>query len=133
MAELNPLDTFELDLNGSWRVIHNVRNSKLSRYVGLQIEFFVTLNQDNGRVTGDGTKFAIGPDLAGRNEVSRLVIEGRVDGTAVELSLVERAPARPEREIVGKVLWRAISPNRLLGSFRVDAAESSGSSEAIRA
>ena len=121
-----------LDLTGRWRVIHQVQKSSVSRYVGLSIEFHVTLVQDGDRVTGDGEKFLVDWQLAGRGETSRLAIDGRIDGGKVQISLMERAPQNPERTILGEISWRPVDANHLIGSFRVDAAETSGRSEALR-
>ena len=121
-----------LDLTGRWRVIHHVQKSARSRYVGLNIEFQVTLIQDGNRLTGDGEKFLVDWQLTNRDEVSRLAIEGRVDEAGVQLSLLERSPRNPDQAIIGEISWRPVNSNHMIGSFRVDTAETSGSSEALR-
>ena len=121
-----------LNLTGRWQVLHRVEKSSLSRYVGLEIEFDVLLQQAGGKVTGTGQKFIVGWELAGRDELSRLILEGRVENANVLLAFVERSPSHPGREIVGEVIWKAVTSDMLIGSFRVDAAASRGSSRAIR-
>lgn len=121
-----------LDLTGRWRVIHHVQKSSRSRYVGLNIEFQITLVQDGDKVTGDGEKFLVDWQLANRDEASRLAIEGQVDQSGVRISLLERSPKNPNRTIVGEISWQVLNSNHMIGSFRVDAAETSGSSEALR-
>ncbi len=121
-----------LDLTGRWRVIHHVQKSSRTRYVGLNIEFQVTLIQDGDKVTGEGEKFLVDWQLANREETSRLAIEGSVDDSGVRISLLERSPKNPERAILGEISWRPVNNNHMVGSFRVDAADTSGSSEAVR-
>jgi hypothetical protein len=122
----------DLDLTGRWQVLHRVERSSLSRYVGLEIEFDVMLEQDGATVTGSGEKFIVDWQLAGREEASTLTLEGRVEDSNVVLAITERSPKNAERTIRGEIIWKALTPNRLLGSFKVDAAESSGSSRALR-
>ncbi len=121
------------DLSGRWWVKHRVKASGQPRFVGLEIEFYVTFQQDGHNLTGEGEKFAVGWRLAGRNEASRLELNGRLDGPDVHVSLVERAPANPERTIFGTIQWKVVHPGRLVGTFQVDAAGTTGTSEAVRA
>jgi hypothetical protein len=62
--------------------------------------------QDGDKVTGDGEKFLVDWQLANRDEASRLAIEGHVDDTGVQISLLERSPKNPERAILGEISWR---------------------------
>ena len=121
-----------LDLTGRWQVLHRVEKSSLSRYVGLEIEFDVLLTQTGDRVTGTGEKFIVGWELARRDELSRLTLDGRVENANILLNIVEQSPAHPDRKMVGEVIWKAATADMLIGSFRVDAAGSTGSSRAIR-
>ncbi len=121
------------DLSGRWWVKHRVKSSDLQRFIGLEIEFYVNLVQNGRTLTGDGEKFAVGWRLAGRNEASRLELTGELDGPNVQISLVERPPGNPDRTIFGSINWKVVTPGRLVGEFKVDAATTSGSSEAIRA
>jgi hypothetical protein len=129
----NVLRLVRTDLSGRWWVKHRVRSSRLPRFVGLEIEFYINLAQDGEALTGDGEKFAVGWRLAGRNEASRLELNGRVHGADVQIALVEHPPAKPDRTIFGSINWKVVNPGRLVGEFRVDAADTSGSSEAVRA
>jgi hypothetical protein len=121
------------DLSGRWWVKHRVRSSSLQRFVGLEIEFYVNLRQDGQALTGSGEKFAVGWRLAGRDEASRLELNGRLDGADVQISLSEHPPGKPDRTIFGSISWKVVNPGRLVGEFRVNAADTSGSSEAVRA
>ena len=121
-----------LNLTGRWQVLHRVEKSSLSRYVGLEIEFDVLLTQSGERVTGTGEKFIVGWELARRDELSRLTLDGRVEHANIVLGIVETSPAHPDRKMVGEVIWKAVTADMMIGSFRVDAAGSSGSSRAIR-
>lgn len=122
----------DLNLTGRWQVLHRVEKSSLSRYVGLEIEFDVSLTQAGNMVTGTGEKFIVGWELARRDELSRLALDGRVEAANILLAIVERSPSHPEREIIGEIIWKAVTADMLIGGFRVDAAASSGSSRAIR-
>lgn len=121
------------DLSGRWWVKHRVKASSRPRFVGLEIEFYVTFQQEGKKLTGEGEKFAVGWQLAGRDETSRLELNGQLNGADVHISLAERAPMNPDRTIFGTIDWKVVNSRRLVGSFRVDAAETSGSSEAVRA
>ena len=121
------------DLSGRWWVRHRVKSSNLSRFVGLEIEFYVNFLQNGETLTGEGEKFAVGWRLAGRNEASRLELNGKLTGADVHISLVEHPPAKPDRTIFGSITWKVVNPGRLVGEFRVDAGDTSGSSEAVRA
>ncbi len=121
-----------LDLTGRWQVLHRVERSSFSRYIGLEIEFDVVLTQNGDKVTGTGEKFIVGWELARREELSRLTLDGRAENANILLSIVEESPAHPDRKMVGEVIWKAVTADMLIGSFRVDAASSSGSSRAIR-
>ncbi len=120
------------DLTGQWRVIHDVQKSELARYVGLKIEFQMSLSQHGDQVSGVGEKFLVDWQLATREEASRLEVAGRVEERDIRLSLLESPPHHPERKIVGEIIWRAEDPDRMVGSFRVDHAATSGRSEALR-
>lgn len=121
------------DLSGRWWVRHRVKDSDYTRFIGLEIEFYVTFQQAGHTLTGEGEKFAVGWQLAGRDEASRLELSGHLNGADVHLSLVEHPPARPDRTIFGTIDWKLVNSGRLVGSFRVDAAGTSGTSEAVRA
>lgn len=121
-----------LDLTGAWRVVHHVEKSERSAFVGLRIEFQITLRQNGDEITGEGEKFLVDWRLAARDEASRLTVEGRVDGPRVHVSLIERAPHDLERAITGRIDWTFVEPDRLSGTFQVDLAETSGRSDAQR-
>lgn len=121
-----------IDLTGRWQVTHEVQRSSMSRYAGMEIEFDVELKQDGNSVTGRGTKFVVDWQIAGREEASTLSLEGSVEDDNVRLAVIERSPAHPGRDMGGEIIWKIAAPDYLIGSFRVDAAESSGSSRARR-
>jgi len=120
------------DLTGRWRVIHHVERSALKRYIGLEIEFDVTLAQDGDTLTGSGAKFIADYMIVPKSEGSTLDLHGRIDGERVTIDLVERAARHPDRSIVGQIAWTVVTPNMLSGTFRSGAAESSGTSRALR-
>jgi len=132
MVQRSALNPKSLDLNGQWRVIHRVERSNRSRFVGLQIEFLVSLTQDGDRISGGGEKFVVDWQLARPEEASRLVIDGRIDGERVEIALQEVVPGNPQRSIVGGITWRVLDPDRMVGDFWVNLAETGGTSEAER-
>ncbi len=121
-----------VDLTGRWQVTHQVQQSALSRYVGMEIEFDIQLMQEGGVVTGRGTKFVVDWQIAGREEASTLTLDGTVAEDNVRLAVVERSPAHPGREMNGEIIWKILAPDYLVGSFRSEAADSSGSSKARR-
>ncbi len=121
-----------VDLTGRWQVTHQVQRSALSRYIGMEIEFDLELMQEGGAVTGRGTKFVVDWQIAGREEASTLTLEGTAEEDNVRLTVIERSPAHPERDMNGEIIWKILAPDYLVGSFRIEAADSSGSSRARR-
>jgi hypothetical protein len=121
-----------LDLTGRWRVAHHVESSARPAFVGLDIEFQISFLQDGEQLAGEGEKFLVDRKPAGPEEASRLAITGWVHGRDVRISLMESTPQVPVRTIIGEIVWTAAGPDRMVGSFRVDLAETSGRSEATR-
>jgi hypothetical protein len=121
-----------LDLTGVWRVTHKVERSRRASLVGLRIEFKMTFLQDGKQLAGEGEKFLVDHQPARWEEASRLAITGWVHARDVKISLLEIAPQNGQRAIVGEIAWVAIAPDHMAGSFRVDLAETSGRSEAVR-
>ncbi|HEX2139305.1 MAG TPA: hypothetical protein VHG33_06305 [Woeseiaceae bacterium] len=121
-----------LDLTGTWRVAHRVTASQRPDFLGLDVEFRITFVQDGGQLAGEGEKFLVDREPADPREVSHLEITGWVHETDVQISLMERSPLSPERTIVGAISWKPVDANRMIGSFRVNLAETSGLSEAVR-
>jgi hypothetical protein len=122
----------KFDLTGRWQVTHQVQRSSVSRYVGMELEFDVELNQDGNAATGEGRKFVVDWELAPREEASTLLLRGTVEDGSVRLDVIERSPAHPGREMTGEIIWKVVAPDYLVGSFRMDAADSSGTSKARR-
>jgi hypothetical protein len=120
------------DLTGRWQVTHQVQRSSVSRYIGMELEFDVELNQEGSAATGEGRKFVVDWELAPREEASTLSLRGSVQDGSVRLDVIERSPAHPGREMTGEIIWKVLAPDYLVGSFRMDAADSSGTSKARR-
>ncbi len=121
-----------VDLAGRWDVIHHVTQSRVARYVGLEIRFQVALRQDGTRITGSGEKYRVGHELIPSTERSLLAIAGSIEGGRVTLEIVERSPAHPDRDIGASVDWQVAGPNLVAGTFRSEAGESTGRSRAMR-
>ena len=128
----NRLVTSDLDLTGTWRVHHRVEASQRATFVGLDIAFEINFVQDGKQLAGEGAKFLVDREPAGPHEISRLAITGWVHGDDVRIALIESPAHLPDRAIIGEIVWRAIDPDRMTGRFRVDLAETSGRSEAVR-
>ncbi len=128
----NDLASKPLDLTGRWRVTHYVEASQRRNFIGMDIGFQITLFQDGEQLGGEGEKFLVDRQPANSDEVSRLAITGWVHDAEVRISLMESSPQGPERTIIGEIVWNALSPDHMIGSFRVDLAETSGRSEAMR-
>src|SRR5687768_13529801 len=121
-----------LDLTGRWRVAHRVEASERPDFVGLDIEFHITFFQDGEQLAGEGEKFLVDRQPAGPDEVSRLAITGWVHGAEVRISLMEISAQHPQHTIVGEMVWKVVDADHMIGSFRVNLAETSGRSEAAR-
>jgi hypothetical protein len=122
-------DTMPLDLTGDWHVTHHVDASIRPDFLGLAIEFRMAINQDGPQLAGYGEKFLVDQQRAGADEASRLEVTGWVSEAGVQISLIEVGPART---IIGDITWRALGSDHMAGSFRVDLAQTSGRSEAVR-
>jgi hypothetical protein len=130
--QASPAFTTFPELTGQWRVVHRVERSDLPRYVGLRIEFQVNLVEFGGSIVGNGEKFLVDYELTSRDAASRLEISGVVEGSDIRLFLMERPEGRPNRTIVGEIVWRTVDADHLAGTFRVDHQRTSGTSEAVR-
>jgi hypothetical protein len=106
------------ELTGQWRVVHRVERFDLERYVGSRIEFQVNLIEFGGSIVGNGEKFLVDYELTGREAASRLEISGVVEGSDIRLFLMERPEGRPNRSVVGEIVWRAIDADHLTGTGR---------------
>jgi hypothetical protein len=124
--------TEPLDMTGTWRVSHRVISSARPDFIGLEIEFQITFAQDGQQLAGDGEKFLVDSLPASPDEISRLAITGWVRENEINISLMELSLQRPARTIIGEIVWAAKSRDHMIGSFRVDLAETSGRSEAVR-
>jgi hypothetical protein len=128
----NKLSSAPLDLTGTWRVTHRVAASRRPDFVGRDIAFRITFVQDGKQLAGEGEKFLVDFEPADPSEVSLLEITGWVHPTNVQISLMERSPLGRAGAIVGEIAWKPIDPDHMIGSFRVDLAETSGRSEGVR-
>lgn len=127
-----PIRPAQGDLSGRWRVIHRVERSACRAYVGLEIEFDVVLEQDGERLTGRGEKFLVAGRLVRQDEVSRLFLTGGATGRQIHLEVVEICGEPSDRRIVGAIDWDVVTDDLMAGAFQVSAAESAGSSLALR-
>jgi hypothetical protein len=125
-------DAEPLDMTGTWLVSHRVISSARPDFVGLDIQFQINFSQDGQQLAGDGEKFLVDSHPASPDEISRLAITGWVRDVDVRISLMELSLQRPARTIIGEIVWTATNRDRMVGSFRVDLAETSGRSEAVR-
>jgi hypothetical protein len=121
-----------LDLTGVWRVAHRVESSRRADFLGLDIEFQCTFLQDSQQIAGEGEKFLVDRQPARPGEVSQLAITGWVDREDVRISLMEISPHGRPYTIIGEIIWKAIDADHMVGSFRVDLADTRGRSEAQR-
>ena len=125
-------DSRPLDMTGRWRVTHHVVSSGRPEFIGLDSEFQISFSQDGQQLAGDGEKFLVDRQPADPGEVSRLAITGWVRDDDVRISLMELSLQRPAHTIIGEIAWKVKSRDHMIGSFRVDLAETSGRSEAVR-
>ena len=119
------------DLTGQWTVTHDVTASERHDFVGLSIEFQVTLLQSGDQLAGAGRKFLVAQHPADPEEGSQLEITGWVRGSRVQLALME-VPVSGDRINCGSIDWAVINPHLMTGTFNVDLARTSGRSNARR-
>ena len=117
-------------LDGEWRVTNTVTETSYSAYQNLQLQYRIVLDVKGTTVTGRGEK--IEEDGRGLPRQSRTPIQlnGSVHSDRIEASFVESGKVRQSE---GKFLWH-LDPTgtRATGTFTSDAANSSGSSVAVK-
>ena len=122
-----------MSLTGKWRIIHNVHRSQRKDYEGLKLEFHVSLAELGGALIGSGIKVGVNERPVPEDEISLLQIGSRDCGSdTIELSLFERRRSGRGASIVGEIVWERVTPDHMLGHFRVDVGNSEGRSEAFR-
>jgi hypothetical protein len=122
-----------MSLTGKWRIIHDVHRSQRERYEGLKLEFHVSLAELGGALVGSGSKVGVNERSVPEDEISLLEIGGRDCGSdTIELSLFERRRNGRGASIVGEIVWKRVTPDHMLGRFRVDVGNTVGRSEAFR-
>jgi hypothetical protein len=118
------------DLSGWWHLTNEVETSSYPAYEGLRLGFQLRLQQDGGRIRGEGHKVTENGrriPLEGRTPIH---VVGVVDDRRVSLTFFERGRRRTSGGILDLELT---AEGTLHGRFDTDAATSRGSSVARRA
>jgi penicillin-binding protein 1A len=118
-----------VDLTGWWEVTNSVDETSDPASRGTRLTYRIALHQEGSKITGEGEQWTEtgGPLPAG--ERTAIQLTGTVSGRQVHLQFVEQAGSRISG---GTFRWRlASSGRRMTGSF-AGAADSHGSSLAVR-
>lgn len=117
-------------LDGEWRVTNTVRETSYSAYQNLQLQYRIVLDVKGTTVTGRGEKIEEGGRGLPRQSRTPIQLNGSVHSDRIEATFVESGKVRQSE---GKFLWH-LDPTgtRATGTFTSDAANSSGSSVAVK-
>jgi hypothetical protein len=117
-------------LDGEWRVTNTVRETSYSAYQNLQLQYRIVLDVNGTTVTGRGEKIEEGGRGLPRQSRTPIQLNGSVHSDRIEATFVESGKVRQSE---GKFLWH-LDPTgtRATGTFTSDAANSSGSSVAVK-
>lgn len=117
------------DINGEWLITDVIESSSYKSYIGLSLEFKMTFRQKDNEFTADGIKYRENKRKLPVSQRTPIFIKGIVDGNTVKADIIEHGK---NRKTVGQFTWTLIDANKMVGTFTSEAANSAGSSVAIK-
>ncbi len=118
------------DLSGWWEMTNRIQSTNYAQYKGLRLGYRIHLEQEGNRITGRGQKWTEDGRSVAAAARTPLTITGTVEGRTVKLKFTEQGTRRSTN---GGFTWTlSADRSRLNGSFWSDAADTSGSSSAVR-
>ena len=118
-------DLARADLDGTWTMTNEVRDSSLKTFRGLRLQYRLQLQQDGPRVTGNGQKVSENGRALRKSARTPITLAGTVEKDKVQLTFREKGR---RRESGGTFQFQLAEDGSLRGSFESDAARSSGQS-----
>ncbi|HEX7182861.1 MAG TPA: PBP1A family penicillin-binding protein [Thermoanaerobaculia bacterium] len=120
----------DFDLSGWWEMTNRIQSTNYAQYKGLRLGYRVNLEQEGNRITGRGQKWTEDGRTLPSSARTPITVTGTIDGRKVTLKFTEQGA---KRATSGGFEW-TLSANRtaLRGSFWSTAADTSGSSTAVR-
>ena len=117
------------DLSGRWRLTNRIERSNVPSFVGLALEFRLELDQEGGRLRGEGSKWMENGRVVAASARTPITVDGTIDDDRVTLAFTERGARRTSR---GRLEMRLAEDGSLQGQFSTEAAGSSGPARATR-
>jgi hypothetical protein len=120
----------DVDVSGWWSLTNDVDSSSVPEYQGLRLGYRIQLEQRGSRITGRGQKWTENGRGLSSSARTTLTFSGTTDGREMTLKFTEHGTARTT---TGTLTLELNEDGRtLIGSFSSTAAQSSGSSQAVR-
>ena len=117
------------ELTGVWTIATRVETSSVNSFEGLQLGYYVNLQQNGNSITGTGRKVSENGRMLGRAGQTPIALQGTVEGDAVVLNFSE---AGTRRRSSGTFILTRAGSDALQGRFSSDAARSTGTVEVRR-
>jgi len=127
-------------LDGPWLITDKIQQAEGDRFNNLAIQFRVFIQQKGESFTAVGEKVAVNGETLKARLRSKLDISGSISGSQVTATFVETPPeGAGARQSRGSFSWQLVRtsfltkrPTRMEGSFVSTAADTKGTSIAIR-
>jgi hypothetical protein len=119
------------DVTGTWAIDLTVQDSSLAAMKGVQVRYFLNLQQDGLKLAGEGEKICengVSIDAAARTRLE--LIGGKVEGSAVTMAFRDHGKVR---QTTGTFTLTAQSAEAMDGSFVWTAANATGLLKAKKA
>jgi hypothetical protein len=112
------------DVSGTWAIDLTIQDSALSTLKGVTVRYFVTVQQDRLKLTGEGEKVCENGQSIDAQARTRLeLIGGKVEGSSVTMAFRDHGK---RRMTTGSLRLTANSADTMDGSFTWTAADSTG-------
>lgn len=116
------------DVAGAWAIDLTIQDSALASMKGVTLRYFVTVQQDGLKLTGEGEKICEnGTSIDARARTRLELIGGKVEGSAVTMDFRDHGK---RRLTTGTLRLVAESADGLQGQFTWTAADSTGAIKA---
>jgi hypothetical protein len=117
------------NLSGWWVVTNRIEQSNLDSFNDLTLDFRLQLDQNGNRVRGQGVKWKENGRTVGARARRPISVDGTIEEGRLALTFTEQGMRRTSH---GSFEMQLAEDGSLHGRFSSDAAQSSGSSQAVR-
>jgi hypothetical protein len=117
------------NLSGWWVVTNRIEQSNLDSFKDLTLDFRLQLDQNGNRVRGQGVKWKENGRTIGARARRPISVDGTIEEGRLALRFTEQGVRRTSH---GSFEMQLAEDGSLRGRFSSDAAQSSGSAQAVR-